>query len=152
MVSCASLTTSPTVVDAMIRVWKIARLNSGAQALAYPSTSLIARCVELGGTDGVMCHSYRGNIPASQGLTDAERVQSIVDKMPDELRNCFEAYHLALIGEKSYQRVPHRIRAGALKITRNVYNLRVKSGWNFVQDWLPEMLASKNTEAYIMES
>ena len=135
MESCASLTiTSPTVVDAMIRVWKIARMNSGAQALAYPSTSLIARCVELGGTDGVLCHAYRGNTPAAQGITDAERVQVIVEKMPGEMRSVFEAYHIGLIDEKVCHGQRHKIRAVALDIPTTTYWYRVKSGWQFVQD------------------
>lgn len=125
---------SRSVVDAMIRVWRIARLSTDSECLSYPSISILGRCVEQGGTDGFY-QGYRGSVPTSQGITDAERVQSIVDRMPDEMREVFEAYHLGIIRSQKWQK-PHRERAIKLGIPWTTYRYRRDAGYKFVQDLL----------------
>ena len=129
---------SPTVVDAMIRVWKIARLSADTGSLAFPSNSVLGKVVEIGpdavaGARG----AKRGAEPPADGLTDAERVQSIVENMPPEMRSAFEAYHLGIIREESCWGTPHKVRALILGISHSTYKVRVSAGWRFLQDWIP---------------
>ncbi len=130
-----------TVVNHMIRVWRIARLSRELAALGYPSTNLIARCVEMGGTDGIFSGSFRSKTPPGPaGITDAERVQSIVNRMPRELRVVFEAYHLGLIRGDSCRKTPHKARALILGISPSTYFKRRKYAHTFLRGWLEMVL------------
>ena len=138
----ARMLISATVVDAMIRVWKISRLSADTGAFSMPSISILGKVVELG-PDAVAASrtKNRGLEPPAQGITDAERVQSIVESMPPEMRTAFEAYHIGIIREESCKGVPHKARALILGISHSAYKVRVKAGWIFLQDWLTEVLA-----------
>ena len=131
---------SPSVVNAMIRVWRIARLSADVNSLAFPSISVLGRVVELG-PDAVAASrgAYRGE-PAAQGMTDCERVQVIVERMPGEMKATFEAYHLGIIRGDSCRGTPHKARALILGVSHTTYKGRVGAGWRFLQDWIPVIL------------
>jgi len=134
---------SPSVVNAMIRVWRIARLSADANSLAFPSISVLGRVVELG-PDAVAAArgAYRGE-PAVQRFTDCERVQGIVERMPPEMKDSFEAYHLGIIRGDSCRGSPHKARALTLGMSYSTYKVRVGAGWRFLQDWIPSALVQK---------
>lgn len=117
---------SETAADAMIRVWKLARLSKDDGGLYYPSINILHPKHGIGGS---------GDLP-TQGLTDAERIQSVVNRMADEIRAAFEAYHLGLIRGQSARGWPHKARALTLGVPASTYFRRVNHGRFFIVQWL----------------
>ena len=113
--------------DARIRSWKLARLATDAWGLSYPSTNV------LHPTHGI---GYASGMPPAQGVTDAEQVQRIVDKMPGEMRACFEAHHLGIVRNESIRDWSDKARWLTLGLNRRTYYRRVSAGWRFVREWL----------------
>lgn len=109
---------SVTAADAMIRVWRLARLANVGSGLDFPSINI------LHPKHGVV----GGDSHPAQALTDAERVQKIVTTMPPHIRAAFEAYHLGIIREQSARSWPHKARALTLGIPATTYFRRVESG------------------------
>lgn len=123
---------SASVVDAMIRTWKLARIARGGEALAFPSTNILHPTHGTGGWGG----------EPAQGLLDAERVQSIVEQMGHDIRQAFETYHLG-VSRGDYKRdTKDRQRWIALDISKSTYHRRVQRGWVCVQEGLDNMTLS----------
>lgn len=123
---------SETTALAFIRSWKRARLSADLDGLGLPKVNILAKF-------GMSRDGRPPPLPDDQ-LSDAEVVQIIVDRMPDEIRNSFEAYHLALIRERRCNNYPHHARALILGIPKSTYFSRVNAGLKFICDWLTEML------------
>lgn len=123
---------APTVVDAMIRTWRLARLSSDSGALGLARDTIVKLAADPSGTRP----GRTGTEAAADKLTDAERVQAIVDRMPEQYRDTFEAYHLGIIRGESCRALPHAARAPTLGISRKTYYRRERWGWGFVRDWL----------------
>lgn len=120
---------SPSVVDAMIRSWKLARLAKDAGKLGYPRINILHPEHGVGEEDD------------TPDDTDAEIVQRIVEGMPGEIRRVFEAAHLAIINGDSCRGKPHKWRALALGIQQEgIYWARERAGWAIVRGWLAESL------------
>ena len=120
----------PTTADAMIRSWKIARLSSDS-ALGYPRVNILARCALYGG--GVGLPVYRASFLPSERQQDADLVQRIVFRMPDEPKAAFEAYHLGLIDGTKARELSHKDRAIKLGIAcRKTYYNRVNQARDFI--------------------
>lgn len=122
---------SDTVVHDLIHSWKRARLSSGI-VLGFPKSTLLGRIVEFG---LAIVAGSRGKRPVSQemGVTDADNVQKVVEKMPYELKSVFEAYHLGIIRDEVCRREPHNARAMMLGISYKTYKRRRDAGWCFIQ-------------------
>lgn len=123
---------SKSVVDHFIALWRRARLSSDAGSLGLAGDGLLGDVVQKG-PDGV-AGSRGATPPLSEFVTDADRVQRIVDRMPEEIRTAFEAYHLALIRGERCKNDPHAARALILGISRPTYYRRVEFGWTIVRD------------------
>ena len=110
-------------VDLMIKAWKIARLSSGEHVLGYPRTNV------LHPTHGVGVAARAPEL----GLTDAQKVQEVVDLMHEAMRSAFEAYHLGIIRGDNARMLPQRARAVILGIPWSTYRARCQAGWRYVQ-------------------
>lgn len=122
---------SAQVVDSMIRAWRRARLDKDALGLGYPRTNVLHPTHGIGVGRG---------LPPVGEMTDAERVQKLVEQMPPEMRGSFEAFHLGVIRGESCREWDHHCRWLILGISRSTYYARVRAGWGFLQDWLTEIL------------
>lgn len=71
-----------------------------------------------------------------QSHEDADKVQTIVLKMPSELKATFEAKHLGIIDGKKTIRMPHKSRAKMLGISKSTYWKRLDSATKYVSDWI----------------
>lgn len=120
---------SETAVNYFIRVWRIARTTKGADGLSYPTVNILHPEFGIGSPGNIL----------SQAIHDAERVQSIVEKMPKETRSAFEAYHLGVIRGDSCRDMDHKARWIILAISKSTYFRRVKKGRDFVHDGLDRL-------------
>lgn len=101
-------------------------------------TDIISKCVDMG-PDAVA--GSRGQHAShveteSDEMTDAERVQALVNQMPPQYQTVFEAYHLGIIRGESCRGKPHKVRAILLGIAEKTYYRRLKWGRNYIRDWL----------------
>ena len=127
---CVMAEVSKTVVNAMVRSWRIARLSADTGGLGYPRVNILIRA--LMGRGGRI-------FQADDELTDADIVQKIVKVMPYEMQSVFEAYHLGLIrGERCAG--PHEERANLLGITKSVYFKRLPNATQFLARHLGDAL------------
>ena len=128
---------SDTVVNDWIRSWKLARLSKDIRGGVG---GLLGRLAELG-PDAMQSRTFGSVILTlffrSQLERDADVVQRIVNKMPDEMRRVFEAYHLAIIRGQRCAGQPHEWRANVLGIPKSTYFTRVSSGWHYLAERLP---------------
>ena len=115
-----------------LRAWKRARLSAGAEALGYPTENILSKAGK-GRVTG------RARTP-DEPPTDAELMQTIVIKMPQDMREAFEACHLCLIRGERYRGDPHVERARVLGVPKSTYWYRVDCGKKFVREWLEKML------------
>jgi hypothetical protein len=107
-------------------MWRIARMTKDVGSLSFSSTNI------LHPEHGVGSH---GEL-LSQALEDAERVQRIVEKMPDRVREAFETYHLGVIINDTARDTSAGLRWRSLNISRSTYFRRVKSGWQMIRESL----------------
>ena len=128
-----------TVVNDLIRSWRRARLSSDSGALGYPRISILGKVVEMGGT-AIRGGNTRPIEAESDCLTDADRVQSVVNKMPEVDRSAFEAYHLGIIRGDSCKGKPHKVRALILRISKKSYERGVLSAKRILQSWTVDLL------------
>lgn len=134
------MTVSDTVVNELIRSWKRARLSTDSESLGFPRINIIAKAVEMGGT---VISGGKGARPveaAADCLTDAERVQIVVDHMEESDRAAFEAYHLGIIRGDSCRGKPHNYRALILGISKKTYKKRVDRAWRTLERQTIELL------------
>lgn len=68
-----------------------------------------------------------------QRESDAEIVQRWVQRMPEELRTVFEAYHLGLIRGERCLKHPHRARAAILGVGKSTYYERCRAAHSFLR-------------------
>jgi hypothetical protein len=129
----------PTVVNHMLREWKLARL-SGDMTMAYPHINIIAKMMILGHGGVSGSRVLREYFPEIAELTDAQRVQFIVEHMQENIRGPFEAYHLGIVRGDSCRGTPHRYRALILGLEKTEYFRRVDTGWRICQLWIGAML------------
>ena len=122
---------SALLVDEMLRYWKLARLSSASEDIGYPRINILVKAL--------MGRGQPQSLP-DDAITDAEIIQTIVEKMPDEMREAFEARHLALIRGRRHRGMRHKDRARILTIPLSTYWYRVSSGHRFIAIWLEEML------------
>ena len=130
---------SDSVVIAMVRAWRRARLSTGMDSLGYPAENILAKAG--------MSRSNRPPPLPDGAVTDAEIVQTIVEKMPDEMRSAFESYHLALIRNERCRGIPHKARALMLGISISTYWLRKDAGSSFIAEWLEKILDLSECQA-----
>lgn len=103
-------------------------MDAGQHALGYPRINIIAK----------MNMGSRSTAALIDEVSDAERMQMIVNKMPQDLRAVFEACHLGLIHEASYIKLSHSKRADKLGMPVRTYWRRVDSGKKFASDLLDQ--------------
>jgi hypothetical protein len=131
---------SGSVVDHDIETWRRARLGSEAHVFGWPPESLLWRIVDLGlqAIASLRCAVRMSTVPQTMIPVemDAVRVQAIVDRMPDEMRAAFEAYHLGIVRGDSCRDKPHKYRANLLAISESTYYRRKDAGREFVGRYL----------------
>jgi len=98
----------------------------------------------MGGLTGA---SAKGSTtPPIDTITDAERVQKCVERLADEIRAVFEAYHIGLIrGDMCLEVVKgrrrtmtHKKRALLLGISERSYYTRLRFAESQVSEWLAQ--------------
>ena len=131
---------SASVVDDYITTWRRARLASEWHALGWPPESLLGRIVDLGLQ---VLASLRATIRMTTTPQlmmpveiDAIYVQSIIEKMPKEMRAAFEAYHLGIVRGDNCRDKPHKYRATLLAIAEKTYYRRRDAGREFIWQYL----------------
>jgi hypothetical protein len=128
---------SESTLREFLKSWKAARLSRDLRALGYPRQNVLARVMEMGPLASVR---GRTGLPPIEDVGDADLVQSIVEKMPRDMRSTFEAYHLGIIRQESCRDIPHKARALILGITEGMYYRRVRSGTVFLSESLEQGL------------
>lgn len=123
---------SETVVLAMIYRWKAARLSSGVEALGFPTENILEKAGK-GRSIG------RPPVPDGE-RTDAEIIQAIVSRMPEEMRTVFEAYYLMLIRGERCRELPHKARALVLGLKPTTYFRRRDKGVEYCQERVGQYL------------
>lgn len=127
-------TVSDSVLDDMIGVWRHAR-TSGGHVQGWPS-GLLGRLVELG-VHALAALRGRIGLPSMWHEDPTPYIiQEIVDKMPRELRDVFEADYLAIVRGDSCKGEPRKYRAVLLAISEPTYYRRREAGREFVRTWL----------------
>jgi hypothetical protein len=124
---------SVTATHQMILAWKRARMHNDTAALGYPRENILAKAGRG--------RSLRPPPIPDGEMTDAELVQKVVDRMPNEMKRVFEAYHLMLVDDSRCRCLPHKIRASALGITPKTYRMRVRKAFEFCRIWLDPFTA-----------
>ena len=126
-----------SVVNDWINTWKLARLSKDLEAA---EGGFLGRLVELGPA-AILANSFGSRVLSlffsSQLEKDADVVQHIVDRMPDEMRSAFEAYHLAIIRGERCRDWPHKARARTLGIPPTTYFRRKDAGKAYIAARLP---------------
>jgi hypothetical protein len=128
---------SDSVVNEWIGNWRLARLSKD---IGCAEGGFLGRLVDLGPAailSGIFGSGILALFFRSQLERDAEVVQRIVDRMPKETKDAFEASYLAIIRGQYCTDWPHTARAQTLGITRDQYNWRVKAGKKFIAQRLP---------------
>ena len=122
---------SDTSYNEFIRIWRFARMTTAAESLGYPRINILIKA--LMGRGGRRIDLQDGQV------SDADIVQTIVNKMPDEMRTVYEAKLLCLIRGERCIGIPHAGRAIILGIPKSTYWHRYNSGVRFVKQWLGEI-------------
>ena len=129
---------SDSVVNYWINRWRLASFSRDG---GRDAGGFLGRLVDLGPA-AILSGIFGTNVLAlffrSQLEKDAEIVQRIVDRMPDEMRTAFVACHLEIIRDERCRGWPHTARANSLGITRDQYNWRVKAGKRYIAERLPD--------------
>lgn len=121
---------SDTAVWAMIRKWRLARLFALGNILGFASENILEKAGK----------GDRGFPELPDGvLTEAERVQKVVERMPAEMRSAFEARELGIIRGERDKRMPHKARALILGISYETYRIRNNAAHEFLRRELEEI-------------
>ena len=114
---------SESTANEMIRVWRRARLSRDCGRLDYPKINIL--------------HPQHGvGDDEPEENRDAEIVQSIVEKMPDEIRVSFEAVNLGIIRGEFCRKKPHKWRWLVLGIDKIRYESRCLAGYLIIRKGL----------------
>lgn len=116
---------SDTALDEAIRSWRRARRSYG-YIRGYPTVNVLDPTWGVGTAQAV----------PDVSMTDADRVQRIVERMPPEIRTAFEAYHLAIVRGESCKEHGHKFRWTILAIPERTYFARVAAGRRIIAQWL----------------
>lgn len=128
---------SPTVVDSVILIWKIARLSSDSGGLGYPRENILAKCAEYGGSVGRSTRAVVAVMESESRQRDADMVQEVVSSLPDDIRKAFEVRHLCIIdGKRCKRTTPHKERAKMLGISKSTYWARIAVARDMISRWI----------------
>ena len=108
----------------MVRKWRKARLSGGEHVLGYPHTNV------LDPTHGVGTARRAEDL----GLTDAQKVQAVVERMHQRMRESFEAWELGLIRGDNARKLPQAARALVLGLSFEAYRSRHRRAFDFVRE------------------
>lgn len=123
-----------SVVNAMVSSWRRARLSAMIGTVSgYSSVNSIYRWMRFGMQKPERTYIFSERVNEVQKVSDAEIVQQWVQRMPEEMRTVFEAYHIALIRGERCLKHPHKARAATLGISRSTYYERVKAAHSYLR-------------------
>ena len=106
---------SETTVYELIRKWRIARLNRDQDLLDYPRINILHPEHGIGQGD------------ENEVDTDVELIQRMVEGLPRDVRQVFEAFHLGVIRGEYCRQMPHARRWALLGIDRSTYRSRERT-------------------------
>lgn len=123
-VESSVMATSERTVKIMVAKWRKARLEAGEHVLGYKTTNILHPTYGVG----------MARRDEELGMTDAQKVQAVVEKMHGPMRATFEAWELGLIRGDNARNYSQRARALILGLDWAAYRRRYRRAVEFIKD------------------